>query len=549
MNLLQDQWITIQRKNGGIEKIAPYQITDGVKSDNPIVDIVTPRPDFKGALYQFLIGLIQTIYPPKDDTEWDDRFTDPPSPEELKKATDKIDFAFDLFGEEVRFMQDISIIDESSATDISSLFIDSPGENTVKENKDHFVKRNTINCLCPNCAAVGLFTLQTNSPSGGQGHLTSIRGGGPLTTILKYDTKRIEDLIYKTLWSDIYMNVMPKQYFHDKDKKLDQHLYIFPWITGNFIKRDKNGSKATTKDLHPLAVYWSYPRRIYLHRTQGDKPCDICQEHSKDTIESFSMKPYGLDYGGGGWVHPLSPYYFKKDKELGDTWFPYHPQPGGIIYNNWLAFIYGKTNESRNAQVINYFHEKGRKEGQTQVYAFGYDMDNMKARCWYESSIPLYRIEPSYIDTFESAVTSLLQASTQVANNLQNTVKNAWFSEGSKPKGSLDYIKISFFKATENQFFTNVKAIRDNIDADSPLDDYTKWEWVKYLNEESLKIFDLYVESGSIEFENIKRIVNARTSLISWNLGKKMKSGIGLTSGEKPIAKKRATTKKGAKKR
>jgi CRISPR system Cascade subunit CasA len=138
-----------------------------------------------------------------------------------------------------------------------------------------------------------------------------------------------------------------------------------------------------------------------------------------------------------------------------------------------------------------------------------------------------------------------------VANNLQTKVKDAWFNQSQKPRGDFDYLKISFFKGTEAKFFSLAKQIRDNLGKENPFDDSAKWNWLKYLNEESLKIFDLYVESGSIEYENIQRIVNARSSLISWNLGDTMKKAIGLPIKEKPknTSAKKNATKQGAKKK
>ena len=563
MNLLKNKWITVVRRNGDKEEIAPYEITDQIDS-NPIIEIIAPRPDFKGALYQFLIGLYQTVYAPKNEIVWEDRFNAPPSTKDLMNEMDKVTFAFDLFGEQIRFMQDMSLTEKDSKTNISSLFIDSPGENTLKENKDHFIKRNTIDKVCPKCAALGLFALQTNSPAGGQGHLTSIRGGGPLTTLLKYDTKEEEDLKYKTLWSDIWLNVLPENNFKGDIGFGDKYKYVLPWTITKFIEKDKDndlkreekkkgktvelsGIIATTQDLHGYSIYWSYPRRILLNSNERTELCDICGEKSETIIDSYLAKTYGFDYGGGGWIHPLSPYYFKKDKDLGETWFPYHPQPGGIIYNTWQAFIYGVNGKDKNAKVISYFLESGRKEGQTIVYAFGYDMDNMKARCWYESLIPIYHIEPKYNEKYESVISSILQSASQVANNLQTKVKDAWFNDRVKPRGDFDYLKIEFFKATDAKFYELAKLIRDQLDRSDPFDDQAKMDWLKYLNTESLKIFDLYVESGSIEFENIQRIVNARSSLISWNLGDKMKKNIGLPTQEKPIAKKKSTNKKGEK--
>jgi CRISPR system Cascade subunit CasA len=60
MNLISERWIPVRHADGSHERIAPWQLTDGVGGDNPIVAVASPRPDFDGALTQFLIGLLQT---------------------------------------------------------------------------------------------------------------------------------------------------------------------------------------------------------------------------------------------------------------------------------------------------------------------------------------------------------------------------------------------------------------------------------------------------------------------------------------------------------
>ena len=44
MNLLEDEWLTVIRRNGETEKLQGlWRIVNGIDSDNPIVDIVAPR--------------------------------------------------------------------------------------------------------------------------------------------------------------------------------------------------------------------------------------------------------------------------------------------------------------------------------------------------------------------------------------------------------------------------------------------------------------------------------------------------------------------------
>ena len=48
---------------------------------------------------------------------------------------------------------------------IEALLIEAPGDKTLKENADHFIKSGMEKSVCPACTAMALFTLQTNAPS------------------------------------------------------------------------------------------------------------------------------------------------------------------------------------------------------------------------------------------------------------------------------------------------------------------------------------------------------------------------------------------------
>jgi CRISPR system Cascade subunit CasA len=161
MNLINDPWIPIVRRDGKTERIAPWQITE---SENPIIALDAPRPDFNGALLQFLIGLLQTTATPENHEKWLDWLEQPPTPETLKQCFAKYAQAFEILSNKGSFMQDFDDLD-SDENSIAELLIESPGGNTVKENKDHFIKRGQIDTLCTACAATALFTLQTNAPT------------------------------------------------------------------------------------------------------------------------------------------------------------------------------------------------------------------------------------------------------------------------------------------------------------------------------------------------------------------------------------------------
>jgi CRISPR system Cascade subunit CasA len=82
MNLITDRWIPVRRIDGSLDRVAPCGLTDRI-NDNQIVAVASPRPDFDGALTQFLIGLLQTTSTP-DAYAWRLWRKNAPSTDELR---------------------------------------------------------------------------------------------------------------------------------------------------------------------------------------------------------------------------------------------------------------------------------------------------------------------------------------------------------------------------------------------------------------------------------------------------------------------------------
>ncbi|EQD59749.1 CRISPR-associated protein Cse1, partial [mine drainage metagenome] len=86
MNLINDAWIPARRADGTTEKIEPWRLTDHIGTGkSPIIAVASPRPDFDGALTQFLIGLLQTTCTPETESAWWDWRESPPSSSTLRK--------------------------------------------------------------------------------------------------------------------------------------------------------------------------------------------------------------------------------------------------------------------------------------------------------------------------------------------------------------------------------------------------------------------------------------------------------------------------------
>ncbi|MBK9360879.1 MAG: type I-E CRISPR-associated protein Cse1/CasA [Rubrivivax sp.] len=180
MNLLHAPWMPVRDGQGRRHWIRPDQLSDPAWRA-----FDADRPDFNGALAQFAIGLLQTTTPVDNPMDWRRWLHTPPDGDILRQWFEPVAAAFVLDGDGPRFMQDLDLGTEGVVhNDIGALLIELPGEQTVRNNADHFIKRGQVNALCPACAALALFTLQLNAPAGGAGHRTGVRGGGPLTTLV-----------------------------------------------------------------------------------------------------------------------------------------------------------------------------------------------------------------------------------------------------------------------------------------------------------------------------------------------------------------------------
>lgn len=503
MNLIKDQWIPVKRADGTVCRIAPWEI--GI-SDNPVVEISAPRPDFRGALYQFLIGLVQTAFAPEDDDEWVERWDNPPSCQVLKDAFEKFSEAFELVNENgPAFMQDYDLPAKAEPTPIRALLIDSPGANSVKNNTDHFVKRNAINFLCEGCTAIALLTLQINAPSGGQGHRTGLRGGGPLTTLVVPENRP------KGLWSIIWLNVLATlEEFESLPNAPEQN--VFPWLGPT---RESSGDKKTyPADVNFLQQFWPMPRRIRIDCDTKQQYCDICG------VESFCFSiinstNYGVSYSST-WKHVLSPYRVQIEKDSTTSMLAMKGKQGGFTYVDWMALTIGFEESEipaavvRSALATKVFSSA--KIGNLQTWCFGFDMDNMKARCWYDQIMPLVLLSPGKKDTFIEVVQKMIEAADSTSKLLRDNVKAAWFERPKDASGDTSFINSTFWQETELPFFIQIERLRTALEADRSIDAIMA-DWRTIIINAAEKIFDRFALQPTDEIKNMKRIVMASQSL------------------------------------
>jgi CRISPR system Cascade subunit CasA len=521
MNLLHDPWMPVRNSAGQRHWITPDRL-----AEPQWCAFDADRPDFNGALAQFAIGLLQTTAPVADVIEWGRLFKAPPDASTLREWFQPVAAAFVLYGVGPRFMQDVDLgTDGVAVNEIGALLIESPGENTVKNNADLFVKRGLLQAICPACAALALFTLQLNAPAGGAGHRTGIRGGGPLTTLLlpQGDT---------SLWQQLWLSVQDRPAFlaQGGDAERTKPQASFPWL-GPVTDLQMLKSEMAQAQVHPAHLYWAMPRRLRLEPPAGNAgDCDCCGRRTEALFTHCATKNYGLNYKGA-WNHPLSPYYETKD-----GWLPLHPQPDGLGYRHWLAWVLGAASDrqtTRAATVVTRALSLPARTtgGPLRLWAFGYDMDNMKARCWYESTMPVYALGDCSNDArndVKAEVARWLAGAELAATYLRGAVKDAWFSADAR--GEFGHVDATFWAATEPSFYRHLQDLIDTVAANNDRPALPAREaWHGVLTRTALRPFDEnFVGTGTVERQNPRRAALAHRQLRASLYGPKLRLALGL---------------------
>ncbi|WMY75231.1 type I-E CRISPR-associated protein Cse1/CasA [Buttiauxella selenatireducens] len=492
-SLIADPWLPAIDRSGQHRKISPRQIFD-----NDIVELAWPRADFQGAAYQLLIGLMQTTIPPRDKQEWDDIWDDGIEPTCWHEALEGVAEAFNFGPQKPAFLQDFDTLPVESSS-ISGLLVDAPGGNTLKLNKDHFVKRSLYQQFCPHCAAMALYTVQTNSPAAGAGFRTSMRGGGPMTTLLM---PRQKDA---ALWRKIWLNVMPTR---DEWQK-EQLPLIFPWLAATRSSETPKNI-VTPENSHALQAYWGMPRRLEIDFSQTQPgECDLCGEMHESLLTKIRSKNYGVQYDS--WTHPLSPYR-RAAKDIAAPMIPLKGQPGGLAYKDWLGLVV-ESEEKLNCTFPAKVVRMNTVPKLTHLWCFGYDMDNAKARCWYEHHLALSTLPKEH----QAELKDLLQLAVELATGtlplLRYALKEAWFETPKEAKGDFGFIDTAFWQQTEADFSALWKSLNQYPSATQPEAREALRLWHTSLRDYLFQAFDERAFTNPDDVADLTRILRARLNL------------------------------------
>lgn len=442
LNLITDAWIPVRRKDGERVIIAPWQMTDSYLAFPD-----WPRADLNIACIELLIGLVFLADPPRDEEDWQKRQA--PDPARLRERLAPFAPAFNLLGDGPRFMQDLEPFegkaDDANAPDM--LFIDSAGGQTARNNADLMVKRDRYPRIDLPLAAMALFTLQAHAPSGGAGNRTSMRGGGPMVTLVEPGGG---------LWPLIWANVPDGQAAETQD---------LPWM--RTARTSEKGQFVFPHEAHPAQALFGTPRRLRLI-ADGEGAIGVAQ------------KPYGANYSG--WVHPLTPYYRVKP---GAELLPRHPRAGAFGYRNWLGIVAGRPSghddTANRASVVDLW--QARDGGRVDILVAGWAMDNMKPRDFVFSRAPLITLD----DTAAQRMEALVKAADKFAVALRGAL-TVLLAEGEARETARE----DFYIRTQPQFEARLDALI-SASHDWPL---IATAWVGDLRAVAIAMFDAAAEPG-----------------------------------------------------
>ena len=524
-SLLDAAWLPVRRASGVRVRIRPADLTTGIE-DDPIVAFDWPRADLDAGAREFLIGLLSTTCWRQIGDDWEDWWHEPPDTATLDACFAPFRDAFLLDGPGPRFLQDQAELD-GEAVPVGALLIDTPGANALRKNTDLFVKRGRIEVLSRAAAAIGLFTLSAYAPAGGAGIRTSLRGGGPLTTLL-LPGPRVPDQPVP-LWHQLWANVFWDDGWDDPFERPER---VFPWLAPTRVS-DK-GQVTTPEDVHPAQAFWGMPRRIRLdfEANEDGAPCDLTGAVDAVVARTYRTRPHGTNYAAWSLGHPLTPYY--RSKPTDPEWLPVHPQPGRLGYRDWVGLVLGDADGNAStrapaAAVVQAEKRLGRMAQEvrrgTRLHAAGYDMDNMKPRGFVESEMPVRIVAQAVQDDFEVVVRNLVLGAREAQGILSSSVRHAlWDREApGADAGPRGLARERFWDETERPFHVIVgdlaEALEQTSDDDAILEIMrrTRERWRDALRQRVLAIFDALVPLDALEERDAERLVAARRNLL-WGL-------------------------------
>uniref|UniRef100_UPI003BAC1F67 type I-E CRISPR-associated protein Cse1/CasA n=1 Tax=Stappia sp. TaxID=1870903 RepID=UPI003BAC1F67 len=510
-----------------------------------------PRGDLNVASAELAIGLLTLLHKPAGEDDWR-ALWEGRGEGDLAAGIERLAPFFNLLGDEAgegpRFCQDL---DELAGTPnpVEALFIDTPGANGQKKNSDLLTHRNRFPALGLEAAAMALYALQQFAPSGGAGNRTSMRGGGPMTTLVVPNAGGGEPV--PPLKRLLLLNLPLTFGGRDGALPADEMHRALPWLRPTITSKGKPPRTIAQADpaVHPVQAFFGMPRRIRLV-AEGEGVCPLTGREGP-LVTGFVQNPWGMNYSD--WTHPLTPYRQTRS----DPPYTVKPKAGRLGFRDWVGVTVGlqrKELAARPAEVVDRVGARlralRRRGIGVSLLAAGWAMNNMEAERYLEAAEPLH----ISLDGDEEAVAALSRSARDLAEAaedglrlLRGALNEALFGGQAKStdSGLFEEAGNSFYERAEDTFHDLLAHVAARgAEAD---DDALARQWLATVRGLCLSIFDEHATLRLVggDMREAERITNAYGRLFS-GLSERSKIAQALRIDARPRSADAATPMEGA---
>lgn len=503
-----------------------------------------PRADFNMASTELCIGFLSLVHKPAKPDDWLDIWHGETSTD-VAARIEVLKPHFNLLGDEngkgPRFCQDFDGL-EGAPNAVEALLIDTPGINGQKKNADVLTHRDRFPALGLKAAAIALYTLQQFAPSGGAGNRTSMRGGGPMTTLVLPMQDRAPLPLARMLLANLPMQFGGENRLSDADI-----ARVLPWLRPTITSDGKPAREIAEADpaVHPAQAFFGMPRRMRLV-VEGHGICPMTGE-AGPLVTGFIQKPWGMNYSV--WRHPLTPYRQTKD----DAPYTVKPKSTRFGYRDWVGVTVGqadKANQAFPAAVVKQMMAGRASEAlrgmAIRLLAAGWSMSNMEAETYLYSVQPLYlAADTRTAEILAETARAFADSAESVLGLLRKALNDALFSGQAKATdtGAFAEATDAFFTETETVFHACLHAIATDGVAG---DELMKKRWLGAMRAVALRIYDdhtAYQLANPSKLMRVKAVVEGHRLLSSrlQDTGK-IAAALGIAQPSEPNQKRSAKT-------
>ena len=148
-----------------------------------------------------------------------------------------------------------------------------------------------------------------------------------------------------------------------------------------------------------------------------------------------------------------------------------------------------------------------------RLWAFGYDMDNMKARSWIDALLPVTHVhDESRALLVRDTATRLIDGTDVAAGALIGAIERALFQRPKDKSGDRSPFKAQLWSSLDADFYQAIREVADITVAFERANDFCA-AFRTHLEHRVLEIFDRGVDVFDLLPATVRRVVGARFDL------------------------------------